>query len=83
MTLSRCASYTSQKSETYPEGIRYALVYIHDAQRVVGYDNFEEKGHHKHVEKEQIRYDFKDIDTLIKDFQEDVQKWKLKKSKLA
>ena len=67
------------KSDAHPEGIRYALVYIHQNKRVVGYDNFEGKGHHKHLEKQEVSYQFKDVETLIQDFQEDIVKWKSKK----
>lgn len=67
------------KSDAHPEGIRYALVYIHQNKRVVGYDNFEQKGHHKHIKNQEILYLFEDIDKLIQDFQEDVIKWKSEK----
>ena len=79
MTSSRCGIIRVPKSEAYPEGIRYAQAYIHNNKRVVGYDNFEEKSHHKHIEKEQTRYEWVNIDKLIQDFREDVKKWKSKK----
>ncbi len=67
------------ESGPHPEGIRYALAYIHNGKRVIGFDNFEGKGHHKHSEGKEQSYDFRDIDTLIKDFQEEVEQWKSKK----
>ncbi len=69
-------------SAAHPQGVRYALVYIHLGRRVVGYDNFEGKGHHKHWGKEESPYEFKDVESLVHDFKEDVQRWKSKKSKL-
>ncbi len=65
----------------HPEGIRYTLVYIHQNRRVVGYDNFEQKGHHKHIENKEIPYQFEDVEKLVQDFKEDVAQWKSKKSK--
>ena len=32
-----------------PHGYKYSLVYIADGQRIVGYDNAEGKGAHKHI----------------------------------
>ena len=36
------------RSKTKPEGIKYSMVYIVNNERIVGYDNSEGKGHHKH-----------------------------------
>jgi len=57
----------------HPEGVRYALVYIRKGHRVVGYDNHEHKGHHKHTLGKEAVYGFKDIDLLIEDFRKDVK----------
>ena len=67
------------KDNAHPEGIRYALVYIHQNKRVIGYDNFEQKGHHKHFDNKEMPYQFEDIDKLICDFREDITKWRSKK----
>ncbi len=67
------------QSASYPEGLRYAVVYIHQNRRVVGYDNFEQKGHHKHLEDEEFPYHFESVEKLLKDFLEDVERWKSKK----
>ncbi len=66
-------------SSAHPEGIRYALVYIHQGKRVVGYDNFEQKGHHKHLEKLELPYQFENVEKLIQDFREDIKQWRFKK----
>lgn len=67
------------KDYAHPEGIRYALVYIHQNRRVIGYDNFEGKGHHKHIEGEEIPYCFEHVEKLIEDFNGDIKRWKSKK----
>jgi hypothetical protein len=69
------------KDNAHPEGLRYALVYIHQNKRVIGYDNFERKGHHKHQEKEETPYRFENVEKLLQDFWEDVKQWKSKKLK--
>jgi len=33
------------KSNDFPEGIKYAFVYIHHGKRILGYDNERAKGH--------------------------------------
>jgi len=55
---------------------KYRLVYIVDGQRVVGYDNERGKGDHKHINGEQFPYLFKDVRTLMRDFQADIARWK-------
>jgi hypothetical protein len=38
-----------------PHGLKYRLVYVKDGQRLVGYDNEQGKGDHKHIgEKEKV-----------------------------
>jgi hypothetical protein len=57
-----------------PSGLKYSLVYIRGGQRIIGYDNAEGKGHHRHYGRKEFSYDFRDVDNLIKDFYEDVEK---------
>lgn len=57
-----------------PPGLKYSLVYIRDGVRVIGYDNAEDKGPHKHYRGREHPYDFGGIDKLIKDFYDDVRK---------
>ena len=63
----------SQKNAT---GLKYSLVYVRAGKRLIGYDNAEGKGHHKHVGRLERPYSFKNVDTLIEDFLEDVRKVK-------
>ena len=61
-------------SKRLPSGLKYSLVYIREGQRIIGYDNAEGKGHHRHYRRKELAYDFRDVDNLIKDFYEDVEK---------
>lgn len=62
------------KSDSNPEGTSYSFVYIRKGKRLVGYDNFEGHGHHRHVKDRIEPYDFVDKWELIEDFMEDVNK---------
>jgi hypothetical protein len=54
--------------------LKYSLVYIREGKRVIGYDNAEGKGHHRHYKGKEVAYDFRNVDLLIEDFYEDVEK---------
>ena len=60
----------------HPEGVRYVLVYVQNGQRLIGYDNFHGKGHHRHVCEREENYGFTDEWTLLEDFMTDVEKIK-------
>lgn len=61
-------------SEDKPHGFKYSLVYIVKGERVIGYDNAEGKGDHRHYYEREEPYKFVDVDRLIKDFFDDVTK---------
>ena len=61
-------------SQRASSGLKYSLVYIREGKRIIGYDNAEGKGHHRHYKSREFAYDFRDVDNLIKDFYEDVEK---------
>ena len=65
-----------EKTETEPYGIKYSLVYIENGERVIGYDNYERKGDHKHYLSKEIPYKFENVDKLIMDFLDDIEKYK-------
>ncbi len=67
-------------SEDKPHGFKYSLAYIHGNERVIGYDNSEHKGDHKHIEDEEIPYEFKSIDKLFEDFEKDIVEFRRKKN---
>lgn len=51
---------------------KYSLVYILEGERVIGYDNAEGKGDHRHYRDREESYEFKDIDKLFEDFYKDI-----------
>ena len=59
-----------------PHGYKYSLVYIVNDTRVIGYDNAERKGDHRHYGQIEKGYDFKDIDNLLEDFYKDIEKYR-------
>ncbi len=62
-----------QKTKDRPHGLKYRLYYGDaDGQCLVRYDNETGKGDHKHLGKDEVIYQFVDIETLLKDFQHDI-----------
>jgi hypothetical protein len=60
-------------SPAKPEGIKYSLVYIgKDGTRILGYDNAEGKGHHKHLGGRESASEFTTIERLIERFGQEV-----------
>lgn len=55
-----------------PHGFKYSLAYVRNGRRVLGYDNHERKGDHRHVGRLTTPYRFVSVDQLIEDFLEDV-----------
>ena len=55
---------------------KYSLVYIVKGKRVIGYDNAEGKGDHRHYRDSEDSYKFKDLRTLVRDFYKDITKYK-------
>jgi hypothetical protein len=63
-------------SEDKPHGLKYSLVYLRDGKRMIGYDNAEGKGDHRHYRGKQNSYHFNGTDVLIADFYNDVERLK-------
>jgi hypothetical protein len=64
-------------SHKRPHGYKYSLVYIKSGNRIVGYDNAEGKGDHRHYGDKEEPYGFQSIEKLFKDFYKDVRRfWK-------
>ena len=57
-----------------PHGLKYSLAYIKKGERIVGYDNAESKGDHRHYQGKEFTYKFKDIETLVEDFYKDIER---------
>lgn len=62
------------RSSRYPNGYKYSLVYIQNGERMVGYDNAEGKGDHKHLLNHEEPYTFANLDQLLTDFLTDIEK---------
>ncbi len=55
---------------------KYRLVYVESGRRVVGFDNERGKGDHKHFGDHEEPYVFVDVERLIDDFIQEVERWK-------
>lgn len=59
-----------------PHGHKYSLAYIKDGKRLLGYDNAEGKGDHRHYGDREETYAFVTIAQLFEDFYRDVRRLK-------
>jgi len=66
------ASSTADRPWSY----KYSLVYIVDGVRVIGYDNAEGRGDHRHYRDKERPYFFESLSRLVADFYEDIEKFK-------
>jgi hypothetical protein len=41
-------------SKRMPSGLKYLIVYISEGKRIIGYDNAEGKGHHRHYKNKEF-----------------------------
>jgi len=62
------------ESKDKPHGLKYSFAYIIHGERVVGYDNAEGKGDHRHYKGKENPYYFQGIEKLWKDFEKDIEK---------
>lgn len=60
-------------------GFKYSLVYIVNGERVIGYDNAERKGDHRHFRGVEAEYEFRTLRQLVRDFLADVERHKEKR----
>lgn len=59
-----------------PHGFKYSLVYIVAGHRVIGYDNGEGKGDHRHYGEHEEPYGFVSLKQLAIDFLADIERYK-------
>jgi hypothetical protein len=53
------------QSAAKPEGLKYSMVYIGaNGRRILGYDNAEGKGHHRHLGDDETPFEFEGIEVL-------------------
>jgi hypothetical protein len=62
------------KSEDKPQGVKYSIAYIRSGKRLVGYDNSEGKGDHRHYRDKEEQYSFNSVWDLLNDFKKDINK---------
>lgn len=70
----KLTGYRFEKSDKNPLGLKYSFVLIEDNERILGYDNHENKPPHVHGGKKEHLYNFIDIETAINDFYKEVKK---------
>lgn len=61
------------ESTDKPHGYKYSLVYIRHGRRVLGYDNAEGKGDHRHYGNKAMPYKFTNVKKLFEDFYKDLK----------
>jgi hypothetical protein len=64
------------KSKNRPHGLKYSFVYISGADRVIGYDNAEGKGDHRHYMGNEYPYKFQSLEKIWEDFKKDIHRFK-------
>lgn len=63
------------KTSDRPHGLKYRLYYgLSDGTCIVRYDNESGKGNHRHIKGKEKAYQFKDVETLVADFLEEIEK---------
>lgn len=62
------------KSKDKPHGVKYSIVYVKGDKRLIGYDNAEGKGDHRHFLEKEEPYLFTNIWDLLNDFKKDLKK---------
>jgi hypothetical protein len=56
-----------------PHGLKYRLYYGRDGKRLVGYDNEQAKGDHRHFRGRETPYHMVSVERLIRDFMADIE----------
>ena len=57
-----------------PHGVKISVVYIKNGKRLIGYDNAEGRGYHRHELGREEAYRFVDIWKMLDDFKKDVKR---------
>ena len=61
------------KSKNTPHGVKYSIAYVKRGKRLVGYDNAEGKGDHRHYRDKEEPYKFNSMQDLLRDFKRDLR----------
>jgi len=62
------------KSADKPHGVKISLVYIKGGKRLLGFDNAEGRGYHKHIGEKEEPYHFVDVWKLLADFRKELKR---------
>ena len=69
-----------EKSQDFPEGIKYAFAFIVDKERIIGYDNERAKGHHRHFIKDgtlaEQKVQFISLEETAKSFYREIKEFR-------
>lgn len=65
-----------EKSKDKPHGLKYSFAYIVSGERVIGYDNAEGKGDHRHYRGREYSYRYQGLEKLWKDFNNGIEQFK-------
>jgi len=66
----------SRPGKDKPHGYKYSLVYVVAGERMIGYDNAEGKGDHRHYGDRELPYRFRGLRQVAQDFYDDVERYK-------
>jgi hypothetical protein len=61
------------RTRNTPDGVKISLVYVQNGKRLIGYDNAEGKGYHRHFMNQEETYTFSNVRTLLDDFKKDIR----------
>jgi hypothetical protein len=64
--------WSVDRSASFPEGVKYSMAFIHEDERVLGYDNERGKGHHEHRFGRERMIDYRDLEHMLKKFEKSV-----------
>jgi hypothetical protein len=64
------------RSADKPHGFKYSFVFIVKGERVIGYDNAEGRGDHRHHGGKEHLYKFQSLEKLWNDFTNDVRRFR-------
>ncbi len=75
-TLMEIKIWQVRETKDKPHGLKYSLAYVVGKERVIGYDNAEGKGDHRHCKGKENPYKFESLDKLWGDFLRDIKRFK-------
>lgn len=65
-----------RETKDKPHGLKYSFAYVAGNERIIGYDNAEGKGDHRHFKGKENPYPFEGLDKLWRDFLRDIKRFK-------